>query len=69
MVTTVQNKNNTTITIARRLSKNELERLVTYINRSAVKPQKHIKKAQAKQIGYEITQGIWNRFVKEHGLS
>ncbi len=68
MVTAVQNKYKTTITIARRMSKSELERLVTYINHNTVKPQKHIKKAQIKQLGDEITEGIWNRFMKERSM-
>jgi len=68
MVTAVQHKDKTTITIARRLSKSEVERLVTYLNHNTAKPQKQLKKSQIKQMGDEITEGIWNRFMKERNL-
>jgi hypothetical protein len=68
MVTAVQNKNKTTITISRRLSKSELERVVKFLHYRTVKPQKGLKKVQVKEVADEITNGAWSRFAKERGL-
>ncbi len=69
MVTAIQDKNKTTITISRRLSKKELERVINYINLPGAKSGKRVSKKKIQELADEITEGAWKRLMKERGAA
>ena len=67
MVTTAQKRNETIITVSRRLSKKELERIVRYIDLPVITPRKRVTKKEIQELADEITKGMAGRFNKQRG--
>ena len=68
MITAVKDKNKTTITIPRRLSKKELERLSRFIDTPAIQPATKNNKKSIQALADEITGNAWKKFGKQRGL-
>ncbi len=68
MVTAVQEKDKTTITISRRLSKKELESVISFIDLPVVKPRKGVTKKKIQELADEITADAWKKFAAKRGL-
>ncbi|HWB25417.1 MAG TPA: hypothetical protein VG738_08045 [Chitinophagaceae bacterium] len=68
MVTAVQDKNKTTITISRRLTKKELERVINYIDLPVITPRKSVTRKDLKKLADEIGDTMWKKFAKQRGL-